>query len=327
MTAPISPKATPSTEHDTLIPVTVVSGFLGSGKSTAINHLLRGDHGLRLAVLVNEFGAVGIDGAMLQGDAQFVELDNGCLCCAINDELEQTAIALVARGGIDRIVIETTGLADPLPVAWTFARGPLYDTTRLDAIVTLVDAEHGPSALTRFLEAREQVIRADVVAINKMDSVSDGGRAARASILKLRPEAVILTCTQGALPDALLLGAPRADKNPMRPAVNPSHKHQPSMQTLTFQLPLDPPVDPIRLEDLVETLGAQVFRLKGLVRTCDDIGEYTLVNGVCGRSEIRPLVPRMQPTSSNLVMIGEGLDAVHLEHLCVTHLGAGRMLT
>ncbi|RYE85830.1 MAG: GTP-binding protein, partial [Oxalobacteraceae bacterium] len=144
------------------IAATVLTGFLGSGKTTLLNALLAAPHGLRLAVIVNEFGAIGVDGALLQGDAQFVELDNGCLCCALNAELNDTLLALRDRGGFDHVIVETTGLADPLPVAWAFTKPGLSQCFRVDAIVTVVDAINGPHATALAPEAGVQVERADV---------------------------------------------------------------------------------------------------------------------------------------------------------------------
>ena len=129
---------TPPLEPGEPIAATILTGFLGSGKTTLLNALLTHKHGLRLAVVVNEFGAVGIDGALIEGGERFVELDNGCLCCSLNADLDKTLRELQARGGFDHLVIETTGMADPLPVAWAFAKPGLAPYFRVDAIVTVV---------------------------------------------------------------------------------------------------------------------------------------------------------------------------------------------
>jgi hypothetical protein len=118
----------------TRVPVTIVGGFLGSGKTTRVNALLREPHGRRVAVVLNEMGEVGIDAARLAGAEEFVELDGGCICCALNADLEATLGRLRARGGFDHLVIETTGIADPLPVAWTFERPALREGYRVDAV-------------------------------------------------------------------------------------------------------------------------------------------------------------------------------------------------
>jgi G3E family GTPase len=120
------------------IPVTIVGGFLGSGKTTRVNALLREPRGRRIAVVLNEVGEVGIDGARLAAAEEFVELDGGCICCALNADLEATLGRLRARGGFDHLVVETTGIADPLPVAWTFERPGLREGYRVDAVATIV---------------------------------------------------------------------------------------------------------------------------------------------------------------------------------------------
>ena len=133
-TAPASPS----------VPVTILSGFLGAGKTTLLNHILSNQQGVKTAVLVNEFGEIGIDNDLIvTTDEDMVELSNGCICCSINDELMEAVERVIERPEpLDYIVVETTGLADPLPVAMTFLGSELRDQTRLDSIITLIDAEN-----------------------------------------------------------------------------------------------------------------------------------------------------------------------------------------
>ncbi|WP_298701869.1 GTP-binding protein [uncultured Variovorax sp.] len=159
------------------IPVTVITGYLGSGKTTLLNHILTGQQGRKVAVIVNEFGEVGIDGQLIEqdGDEQLIEFNNGCLCCTVRGDLVTTIDKLRQRAGeLDAILIETTGLADPAPVASTFfVDEAVRAGTRLDAFVTVVDAVNLEKNLEQSVEAQEQVAFADIVLVNKTDLVDE----------------------------------------------------------------------------------------------------------------------------------------------------------
>jgi G3E family GTPase len=167
----------PVVKTDRRIPATVVTGWLGSGKTTLINHILHHQHGKKLAVIVNEFGAVSIDGQLVvhDEDAQLVEFNNGCLCCTVRGDLVDTLGRLKERAGqLDGILIETTGLADPAPVASTFfVSDSVKSDIRLDSFVTLVDAVNLEKNLLQSTEAQEQVAFSDIILINKLDLVSN----------------------------------------------------------------------------------------------------------------------------------------------------------
>ena len=157
------------------IPVTVLTGFLGAGKTTLLNRILTEPHGRKYAVIVNEFGELGIDGDLVVGaDEEVFEMNNGCICCTVRGDLIRIIAGLMKRRGkFDAIVIETTGLADPAPVAQTFfVDDEVKGRARLDSIVTVVDAKHLPQRLKDSREAEEQIAFADVIVLNKIDLVS-----------------------------------------------------------------------------------------------------------------------------------------------------------
>ncbi len=156
------------------IPVTVLTGYLGAGKTTLLNHLLTQNHGYKCAIIINEFGAVSIDNQLVVGaDEEILELNNGCLCCRVRGDLIKSLNDLINRKKrFDYVIIETTGLADPSPVAHTFMASDLKDKLRLDGIVTVVDARHLEKELNDGPEPRAQIAFADVILLNKTDLVS-----------------------------------------------------------------------------------------------------------------------------------------------------------
>jgi G3E family GTPase len=161
---------------DGKIPVTILTGFLGSGKTTLLNRILSEEHGQRVAVIENEFGEVGVDQALvINADEEIFEMNNGCICCTVRGDLIRVLGNLMKRRDkFDRILVETTGLADPGPVAQTFFMDEdVGDDFRLDGIVTLVDAKHLDLHLEDSKEAREQVAFADLLVLNKIDLVKD----------------------------------------------------------------------------------------------------------------------------------------------------------
>ncbi|MFN4169406.1 MAG: CobW family GTP-binding protein [Pannonibacter phragmitetus] len=176
------------------IPVTVLTGYLGAGKTTLLNRILSENHGQKYAVIVNEFGEIGIDNDLLvESDEEIFEMNNGCICCTVRGDLIRTVQNLMKRrGSFDAIIVETTGVADPAPVAQTFFMDDdVRAASRLDAVVTVVDARHVLQRLADTSEAEDQIAFADVVLINKTDLVTPEELAAvEARIHKINPYAV-----------------------------------------------------------------------------------------------------------------------------------------
>jgi len=192
------------------IPVTVLTGYLGAGKTTLLNRILSEDHGQRYAVIVNEFGEIGIDNDLIVGaDEEVFEMNNGCVCCTVRGDLIRVLSGLMKRkGGFDAIIIETTGLADPGPVAQTFfVDDDVRARTRLDSVTTVVDAMYLPLRLTDSKEAVEQVAFADQIVLNKTDLVSEAQlRDVEARIRRLNPLAPIHRAQRSNVPLEMILG-------------------------------------------------------------------------------------------------------------------------
>ncbi len=199
------------------IPVTIITGFLGSGKTTLLNHILTNQEGLKTAVLVNEFGEIGIDNELLitTGD-DMVELSNGCVCCTINSDLINAVNKVLERPDrVDYIVVETTGLADPLPVALTFLGTELRDSTRLDSIVTVVDAENFSLDLFNSEAAQSQITYGDIILLNKADLVDEADLdLLEVRVREMRQGARILRTVKGevSLPLILSVGLFESDQ-------------------------------------------------------------------------------------------------------------------
>ncbi|KST66414.1 CobW family GTP-binding protein [Mastigocoleus testarum] len=215
------------------LPVTIITGFLGSGKTTLLNHILSNQQGVKTAVLVNEFGEIGIDNELIVStnedkDDNMVELSNGCICCTINSDLVDAVYKVLERQeNIDYLVVETTGIADPLPVALTFLSTELRDLTRLDSIVTLVDSANFSLDLFNSEAALKQITYGDVILLNKADLVDEADLdALEVRIKDMKEGARILRTTnsQVALPLILSVGLFETDKY-FQTTENEGHNH------------------------------------------------------------------------------------------------------
>lgn len=265
----------------TLIPVTILTGFLGSGKTTLLNYILKQPHGHRIAVIENEFGEAGIDNELLiqDRDEQIIEMNNGCICCTVRGDLVRILGELAAKKKagtlrFDRVVIETTGLADPAPVAQTFfVDEDISQRYLLDAIVTLVDARHAPQQLDAHHEAQEQVGFADRILLTKTDLVTPAEvLALRQRLTRMNPRAPIREAHFGAAALKELLDIRGFNLHAIL-EIEPdflndvSHAHDDDVTSFVFRE--DRALDLARLEDflgsMVQVYGAQMMRYKGVL--------------------------------------------------------------
>lgn len=264
------------------IPVTILTGFLGAGKTTLLNRILTEDHGERIAVIENEFGEAGIDNELLvQSTAdQIVSMNNGCICCTIRGDLSRILTDLRHRrdrGEIrfDRVVIETTGVANPGPVTQTFFMDDVVaEYFLLDGVVTVVDAKHGNDALDTQPETQDQVGFADRILLSKVDLVSAAEiEAITARLRAMNPRAKIIPAVMGEVPIAEILDIHGFNLNAVLdidPAffsqVHPHH-HSDSISSFVFES--DRPFDPARLQNylsaLVQVYGPDMLRYKGVL--------------------------------------------------------------
>jgi len=272
----MSQQDAPVVKTDRRIPATVVTGWLGSGKTTLINHILHHQHGKKLAVIVNEFGAVSIDGQLVVHDeeAQLVEFNNGCLCCTVRGDLVDTLSRLKDRGGpLDGILIETTGLADPAPVASTFfVSDAVKSDIRLDAFVTLVDAVNLEKNLAQSTEALEQVAFSDIILINKLDLVSEADVARiERRVRELNPLARIYHTTNSEIDLARIIdvGAFELEaKLEVDPQFLEDLEHEHDAAVGSFVLHEERPIDinkfMLWMNALAQERGDDLYRTKGV---------------------------------------------------------------
>ncbi len=321
-------------EPQTQIPVTVLTGYLGSGKTTLLNRILSEDHGKRYAVIVNEFGEIGIDNDLIvESDEEIYEMNNGCICCTVRGDLIRTVEGLMRRPGrFDAILVETTGLADPAPVAQTFFMDDdVRSKTKLDAVVALVDAKHLPLRLKDSTEAEDQIAFADVVVLNKTDLVTAEELAkVEAMVRAINPAARIHRTERSAvdLNEVLDRGAfdlARAleddphflegdDHDHHHDHDHDHHQHDHIRESGVKSISLrGRDMDPKKffpwLEKTTQMDGPSILRLKGIISLKDDPERYVVqgVHMILEGDHQRPWKDG-EPRETRLVFIGRDLD-------------------
>ncbi|PDT54145.1 MULTISPECIES: GTP-binding protein [Sinorhizobium] len=334
------------------IPVTVLTGYLGAGKTTLLNRILSENHGRKYAVIVNEFGEIGIDNDLIvESDEEIYEMNNGCVCCTVRGDLIRVVEGLMRRPGrFDAIIVETTGLADPVPVAQTFFMDDdVRAKTELDAVVALVDAKHLPLRLKDSREAEDQIAFADVVLLNKTDLVTpEELERIEATVRVINPSARIYrtqrsdidlgkVLDQGAFNlekalenDPHFLNQDEHDDHVCGPDCDHDHHHHhhhhhhdhaPSpihdvtVQSISLR---GGEMNPERffpwIQKITQTEGPNILRLKGIIAFAGDAERYVVqgVHMIIEGDHQRPWKDG-EKRESRLVFIGRDLDREKLE--------------
>jgi len=267
-------------QQDTMIPVTILTGFLGSGKTTLLNRILKEDHGQKIAVIENEFGEVGVDNDILEtGDEQIIEMNNGCICCTVRGDLIRILGTLKEKRNsgalkFDRVIIETTGMADPGPVAQTFFTDEdIGNNYLLDSILTIVDAKHAKETLDEYHEAQEQVGFADRILMSKTDLVTeDEVKTLSDRIRKMNPRAPIKHVHFGNAPIAEVLEIRGFNLNAILELepdflVDSHHEHHDEVESFVYRS--DKAFDGAKLEQflggMIQVYGPDLLRYKGVL--------------------------------------------------------------
>jgi G3E family GTPase len=284
-------------EAQAVIPVTILTGFLGAGKTTLLNRILNGDHGLRVAVLVNDFGDINIDAELIVGvQENVISLTNGCICCEIHDDLIATMVALMERpGGVEHILIETSGVADPSSIALNFTTPRFRDRIRLDSVISVVDAEQlfaHPDKELLGIKLR-QIAFSDLVILNKVDLVE----AAEVEEIKdwiggyvggMR----VVEATHCDVPLEILLAVGRFDPERQAEgyngngAQNGHHQHDPGRAFSTWSYKTDRPLSLDALSRAAARLPDTIYRCKGVVYAADTPAQRAVLQMVGRRVDV-----------------------------------------
>lgn len=301
--------------NDERVPVTILTGFLGAGKTTLLNRILTAEHGRRVAVIVNEFGEVGIDHHLLiSSEQEIVEMSNGCICCTVRGDLLRSLFQLLEhRSKFDTLMIETTGLADPAPVVQTFfVDERIKNEFQLNGVVTVVDSKHIAQQIDHSTEAREQIAFADLVLLNKLDLISpEDLQELEYKIKNLNRAARIYQTRNSDVEIAKVLDLRSLDIEAKAQDHDDNHKHTEDISTVSIVTPGD--LDGVKLSQwfrqLLAEFGQSIMRMKGILNLRNDPDQFVF-QGVHLLFEGRPgrAWAEGEERTNRLVFIGRNLD-------------------
>jgi G3E family GTPase len=307
------------------IPVTVLTGYLGAGKTTLLNRILTENHGKKFAVVINEFGELGVDNDLVvDADEEVFEMNNGCICCTVRGDLIRILSNLMKRREkFDGIIVETTGLADPAPVAQTFfVDEDVKRATKLDAIVTVVDAKHLLARLNDTKEAEEQIAFADLILLNKMDLVSEEEAVeVERRIRAINPMVELIRSTKSDAPIASVIGRDAFNlerilvREPDFLSGEDHHEHDSDVNSVSFEVsrPVDPEKFNTWMTDLLAAKGQDLLRTKGILAYPGEDRRFAFqaVHMIADGDYIGPW-KEGDPRKSKIVFIGRDLNRPQL---------------
>jgi G3E family GTPase len=309
------------------LPVALITEFLGSGKTTLLNSILKHFPNGRVAVLVNEFGDINIDSQLLIAvDEDVIELTNGCICCTINNNLSEAVFRILAhRDRIDHLIVETTGLADPLPIATTFLASELWSFTRVDAILTVVDAEAFTPEHFGSEIAFRQIAYSDMILLNKTDLVTEAALEVLEQYLHtVKPNPRILRMTYGQVPLPLILDIKLHDSSfcptPLDADQSKAVAQTPNEGYMAVSFESDRPISLRKFQQFLDyQLPQEVFRGKGILRLEDSPDRHLFQ--LSGKRINIDSSEWHTPPKTQLVWIGRNLNPLNLQQLLTNCLG------